>query len=119
MKNVQFSRETVSTVLTALALLPSFAISGVLVGLCVPAKFSDISQVPQVLAAISVGLALFVWSIFRLIKPVGYNRNWEIAEMTLVPLYSLMLALAATVWVAWLIQRSIQELEDIVTPLLH
>lgn len=119
MKTIHFtSRETGWKISAALALLPSFAVLGTFVVLFATGS-GGIKGAPWILVAISVGLALFVWSVFRLIKPIGYDCNWQIAELILVPLYSLMLALAATVWVAWLIQRSIRELDDVVTPLLH
>lgn len=114
MKNIQFtSRETDCKILPPLALLAAFATAGALFGFFMPTGYGVINGMPGIFAAISVGLTLFVWSIFRLIKPVYYDRNWKIAEVVTVPLYSLILTLAAGVCVAWLIQRSLHGLWEI------
>lgn len=106
MKNIQFtSRETDYKILPPFALLASFAIAGAFAGLFLPSGYDVISGTPAILAAMSAGLALFVWSVFRIIKPVYYDRNWKIAEVVTVPLYSLILTLAAAISVSWLIQR--------------
>lgn len=114
MKNIQFtSRKTDYKILPLIALLASFAVVGIFVGLFVPAGYGGIHGAPWILAAISAGLALFVWSVFRMIEPAGYSRNWQIAEMILVPLYSLMLTLGAGLCVALLIQWSIREMSEL------
>jgi hypothetical protein len=114
MKNIQFtSRETDYNFLIPLALLASFGAAGVFLGLLMPTH-GQIHEAPWILAAISVGVALFVWSVFRLIEPAHYNRGWKIAEVTLVPLYWLVLVLAAYVCLGWLIEHSIQQMQDIV-----
>jgi len=107
MKNLQLtSRKTNAKVLTALASVGFFAIAGELIGCFVPAAACA-------LAVISVGLAVFVWSIFRLIKPGRYDRSWNLAEVILVPLCWLMLLLAVYVSLGWAINRWNQELQNI------
>ncbi|HUA65666.1 MAG TPA: hypothetical protein VME24_07450 [Alphaproteobacteria bacterium] len=113
MKNIRFAaQKTGWKILAPLALFTSFAAAGILIIPFIPEEW-------RILATIAVGLALFTWSVFRLIKPVGYDRNWQIAEMILVPLYSLMLTLVAAVCVVWLIQHSRQELQDTVFGIFH
>ena len=120
MKNVQFtSRDTDYKFLAALALLTSFAVAGIFAGLFMPTGFGGIHEAPCILAAISVGLVLFVWSVFRLIKPAGYDRNWQIAGIVLVPLYWLLLLLAVDISLGWLVDKSIQEMQDIVASILR
>ena len=120
MKNIQFtSQETVLKILGPSLLVAASAVTGSFIGFLMPAGNPRIHGMPLVLAAISPGLALFTWSLFRLIKPARYDRQWQIAEMVLVPLYSLMLTLAAAVYVSWFIQRSAQELQDVFVGTLH
>lgn len=59
-------------------------------------------------ACISVGLALFTWSVFRLIRPVHPNRSWRIVQAILVPLCWLLLLLALDGWLVQLWNRGIQ-----------
>jgi hypothetical protein len=116
MKNIQFtSRETDYRLLVPLALLAFFAAAGVFLGLLMPTH-SQIHEAPWILAAISVGSALLVWSVFRLFEPAHYTRGWKIAEVTLVPLYWLVLVLAAYVCLGWLIEHSIQEMQNLALP---
>ncbi len=115
MQNIQFtSQETDLKILGPLALLAPSAVAGVFVGLFMPVGYGGIHGASWILAVISVGLALFTWSLFRLIKPVCYDRQWQTAEMILVPLYSLTLTLVAGLCIAWLIQLSIQEMSDLI-----
>jgi hypothetical protein len=119
MKNIQIpSFETYSKVLVALGMAGIFAIAGVFVGCLMPWPLNEIHYAPLIFAAISVGLASLVWSLFRLIEPVHYDRAWTVAEITLVPLYWLLLLLAVNVSLGWLIQRSIEEMKDVVPSIL-
>lgn len=63
-------------------------------------------------AAISIGIALLAWSSFRLVQPAHPNRNWQIAEVILVPLFWLLLLVAADVSLCWFVERSIQDFQD-------
>lgn len=76
-------------------------------------RFAVLNWASSINAGISVGLALLTWSVFRLFRPLHPNRNWRIAEVILVPLCWLVLLLAVDALVAWLSQRSLQELQDI------
>lgn len=113
MKNIQFtSREMDYKFLAALAALASFAAAGIFLGLLMP-RGGQI-HAPWIFAAVSVGFALLVWSVFRLVEPSRYTRGWKIAEITVVPLYWLALILAAYIGFGWLIEHTIQQMQNLV-----
>lgn len=120
MKNFQFtSRETDSKILAALGFL-GLAIAGFVAGGFIPMPSNqEVNRMPWILAAISVGLALLVWSIFRLIEPVRPDRNWKTAAVTLACLTWLVLMLGAYVSVDLMTIRTIREIQDIATPMLR
>lgn len=112
MKNIQFtSRGTGYEILAVATLAEFFSLVGIFFGFLIPA-LGKIHEAPWILAAIATGSVLFVWSVFRLIEPSSYNRNWQIAGVILVPLYSLVLILAAYVGLGWLIEHTIQQIQD-------
>jgi len=47
---------------------------------------------------ISVGLAVLVWCVFRLVEPRRYSRKWAIAELMVVPVVWVLLMVAVGVW---------------------
>ncbi len=104
MKNIQFtSRRTDYNVLAFATVIGTFAIAGFFIGVFISMPFSLTN------AAISVGSAIFAWSVFRFIRPVRYDRNWQIAEFMLVPAFWLLLTLALDVWLVsnatnWLVE---------------
>lgn len=111
MKNFQLtSRATNFKLLGALALF-GFAIGG---GLLADGEGNGM---PWALAGISVGLALFVLSIYRLVQPARPDQRWKIAAITLASLTWLMLMVAAYLCVNLMVQRTIEQLQDIVPTL--
>jgi uncharacterized BrkB/YihY/UPF0761 family membrane protein len=74
----------------------------------------DLLRVSFINAGISLGLAAFTWSVFRLFRPIHPNRNWRIAEVVVVPFCWLLLLLAVDVLLGWLVQQSFQDFQDIV-----
>lgn len=109
MKNIQFtSRETDLKVLIASSCLGFAAV----VGFLVPVPSGDFSGY-FIGPAVSVALAVFVWSVFHLIKPD--TRKWTMTELAIVPVIWLLLMLTFGAWSYYLCQGvevQIQERES-------
>jgi hypothetical protein len=103
--------------LIAFGVIGLLAVAGISSEVVMPGSFQAANFAPAILIIVSIGSAAFVWSIFRLIRPVRANRGWQIAEMVLVPLYWLVLLLAADVLLGRLFRDSIQEMQNFVIPL--
>ena len=54
------------------------------VGLLLPAPEAS-EMISRLAACVTVGLLLFVWGGFHLIRPVRYNRRWQVGEFLAVP----------------------------------
>jgi len=107
MKNIQiFSRETDRKALFILFGLGVPALAGSLL----PTPFED-SHARLFDAVLSVALAIFVWSGFRLFEPKRYSHKWAIAERTVVPVLWLLLMLAFAVWFYHLDQAKYEMVE--------
>lgn len=127
MKNLQLtSRGTDQYILFVLVLVGFFVLgagSGCLLapGISLWQNFSMgridlLNHVAFINGAISVGLALFTWSVFQMIRPAYSNRNWQIAEAIFIPVFWLLLLLAVDLCLTLLIQRSFQSLWEIILP---
>jgi hypothetical protein len=115
MKTTQFnSREAVLQALAAFGAILSFAVAGIFSAFFMSDPPDDALLI---LPAISVGLALFVWAFFRLVRPFHAGHSWQIAELVLVPLYWFPIFLAVAAWIGWL--NRTQDLHVIFTDLLY
>ncbi len=90
MNNIQiWSRET------DLKLLRNLATAGIVlfaafVGALVPMPVQS-TAITILYMAISVSLGIFAWGIFNIMKPLYYDKRWEIGEMIVVPLTWILL----------------------------
>ena len=122
MKNIQLTqRETDLKVLAVTTKAGAFFIVGGIVWLFTILSCGGDYQLPQlpfINFVISIGAALFVWSIFKLIEPRRYSRNWQIAGFIFVPLVWLLLVLASDVGIHNVIQAYRENLDSIINSLV-
>jgi hypothetical protein len=116
MKNIQLTnRETDLKVLAVAAKAGAFiAVGGIAwlftllscgCGCATDAQFDSVDhQLPFINFLVSIGAALFVWSVYHLIAPYRDSRNWQIAGLIFVPLVSLLFLVAIDVGIHYVIQ---------------
>ncbi|HXC35889.1 MAG TPA: hypothetical protein VNV43_08435 [Candidatus Acidoferrales bacterium] len=129
MKNIEFtSRATDRYILPVFALVGFFVLAAgsgcVLPGISRWQNFSMVridilNHAAFINGAISIGLAVFTWSVFKIIRPAYPDRNWQIAEVILIPVIWLLLLAAADLSLSLLVQHSMQELQDIVNAIIQ
>jgi hypothetical protein len=134
MKNIQLTSWKTDQIVLPVLTLVGFLLLAAGFGCCLVSGPSDylnwwqgfsllhfylLSRASSINAGISVGLALFIWSVFMLIRPAYPDRNWQTAEVILIPLFWLLLLVAADLSLLWLVQHSVQRFQDIFTPLLR
>ena len=103
MKNIQLTqRETDLAIATAVGY---FAMAGGIGWLLTPPP-SGVDQLPLINCVISLAIALFAWSTFKLIEPLRYSRNWQIAEFIFVPLGWLLLLAAIDAGIHYVVQSN-------------
>lgn len=93
MRNIRFSsRETDSK---ALAVIGALAVSGI-IGYLLPTPVfpGQILHIQIIDAIIAIGLAVFVWSVFRLVEPRRYGQRWMVAKIIGIPFVWLLLVVA-------------------------
>jgi hypothetical protein len=94
MKDIQLiQRETVFKVLAIATVVGYFAMAGG-IGLVLTPTPYNVDEWPLINCAISLAMALFAWSTFKLIEPLRYSHNWQIAKLIFVPLGWLLLTVA-------------------------
>jgi hypothetical protein len=109
MKNIQLTeRETDLKVLAATTKAGAFLAVGGIVWLFTLLSSGGDYQLPQlpfINFVISISAALFVWSLYHLIAPLRYSRNWQIVGFIFVPLVWLLLMVAGDVGIHNVIQN--------------
>jgi hypothetical protein len=119
MKNIQLTqRETDLKVLAVATKAGVFLIVGGVVWLFTLLSCGSDFRLPLINSIISMGVALFVWSIFKLIEPRRYSRNWQIAGFIFVPLVWLLLVLASDVGIHNVFQAYRENLDSIINGLV-
>jgi hypothetical protein len=114
MKNLQFTPENVFCgILSAFNFIFFFAMAGASAIFFMPWPFEQLPHPALVLAASSVGLATFVWALFRLIRPVHANRRWQIAEIIIVPFCWLLLVSTVDVCLGLFVSGFVGQFYDI------
>jgi len=73
-----------------------------------PAPAENIRLLGGLIAAI---LLVFLWGVFRLLRPTRYRQSWVIAEFITIPLLWLALVTALGIWFAHLQSSSEMPME--------
>ena len=115
MKNIQLTQRENDLAITKV--MGYLAMAGV-IGLFLTPPPNGIDQLPLINGAISLAIALLVWSTFKLIEPLRYSRNWQIAKVIFVPLFWLLLVAAIDLGIYYAIQGDRTQLEEIFAPTL-
>lgn len=102
MKNIQLTQRETAFLAIATA-IGYFAMAGWAGWLITPRSFGE-DQLPLVNIVISLALALFAWSTFKLVEPLRYSRNWQIVQLIFVPLVWLLLLATIDVAINYVIQ---------------
>jgi hypothetical protein len=119
MKNIQLTqRETDLKVLAVMAKAGAFFIIGGIAWLFTLLSWSSDYQLPFINFVLSIAAALFAWSIYHLVAPRRYSRDWQIAGLIFIPAVWLLLVLAGDVGIHSVIQSNQFQLEEFSTPTL-
>src|SRR5262245_6348920 len=97
MNNIQlWSRAIDKKILIVLGVACALALAAA-IGLALPTAEPSVN-IKVLNALITSTLLVFVWGLFRLVRPTRYSPGWATAEIIVVPLAWTMLVIALALW---------------------